>query len=101
MANFFSKPKTSAAASNKAVAGPSSELSEFQKTFRPFIVKKDAQLAPINSFRTRPKRSKRRVASGSKHDVIVVDDEDELDANVSKCSPRGELRFALVRLLVI
>ncbi|KAK7466897.1 hypothetical protein VKT23_003961 [Stygiomarasmius scandens] len=91
MANFFSKPKASTAAPNKAVAGPSSELSEFQKTFRPFIVKKDAQLAPINSFRTRPKRPKRRVASGSKHDVIIVDDEDESDTNFSKCSPRERL----------
>ncbi|KAF8631437.1 hypothetical protein AX17_005114 [Amanita inopinata Kibby_2008] len=52
MANYFSKKgstfKSTAVKQVDAKAGPSCAQSEFSKTFKPFVVKKDVQLAPIN-----------------------------------------------------
>jgi hypothetical protein len=53
MANFFKKPQLPASPSSgeaPSSAGPSTPLSDFKKAFRPFVVKKDAQLAPSNWF---------------------------------------------------
>ena len=61
MSNFFAKPK--AGHSNSLLRPglskpqkleenePSSSTSEFERTFKPFIVRKDATMAPINYFK--------------------------------------------------
>lgn len=108
-ANFFGKAKPQASPnitstqSSTPVAGPSRTVSEYQKTFKPFIVKKDADLAPVNWF-----RSGRRTTSVSQthvngKEIIVIDDEepshtqgdvvmkDVAPDNVSQLSERGWL----------
>ncbi|THU99389.1 hypothetical protein K435DRAFT_827736 [Dendrothele bispora CBS 962.96] len=94
MANFFTRPKTNGGPSKStqsAEAGSSSERSEFEKTFRPFVVKKDAQLAAINPFKSKAKPSKGHIASGSMHDVIIVDDDDQVVVDVSKLSTQERI----------
>lgn len=78
MASFFAKPKASASTSihgspsKEPVAGSStSSTSDFDRAFRPFVLKKDAELAPINWFQE-SRRQKREDA-----DVIVIDDDGE------------------------
>ncbi|PIL23817.1 hypothetical protein GSI_13568 [Ganoderma sinense ZZ0214-1] len=89
MANFFGKAKPTATASpSKSTApkesefgspAPTTSRSDFQRTFRPFVLKKEAELAPINWFRERRRRDrqKQRLASRTEGDVIVIDDDDE------------------------
>ncbi|KIM80821.1 hypothetical protein PILCRDRAFT_822100 [Piloderma croceum F 1598] len=86
MANFFGKPKTNSARaspaqeSEAAVApGSSSSQSAFEKTFKPFVVKKDAEVARPNWF-LNPKTNKLHRKRGVR-DVIVIDDD---DASVKK-----------------
>ncbi|THG98582.1 hypothetical protein EW026_g3635 [Hermanssonia centrifuga] len=60
------------------IAGPSNIThSEFEKTFRPFMVKKDAELAPINKFRERKKgkKVKENGLVSTDMDIIVIDDD--------------------------
>ena len=87
-ASFFSKPKAAPSASvNKKTsapapdqqAGPSSpsKVPDFNKTFHPFSLKKDAEMAPVNWFREQ-KAAKRRPASHHlEGDVIVIEDDDD------------------------
>ena len=99
MANFFGKAKPHNQASptkdaNQA-AGPSSIENDFQKTFKPFVLKKDAQLAPHNWFL---ERQKRKPESGATHDDAIVIDEDinskhEVpEARTKTLSPNGLAR---------
>ncbi|KAI9455565.1 hypothetical protein BJY52DRAFT_1224586 [Lactarius psammicola] len=78
MANFFGKPKPSsstvASPSKGPAASSSNMLSEFDRVFKPFVLKKDAELAPVNWFRDARKR-KRLVDA----DVIVVDEDDDVE----------------------
>ncbi|KAG6888480.1 hypothetical protein C0995_007906 [Termitomyces sp. Mi166 len=83
MANFFSKPKVFSRTPIKgdsAVAGPSNITSEFEKTFKPFVLKKDTELAPVNWFHESRKRKKR--SSPKVHDGVIVIDDDENDRDV-------------------
>ncbi|KAG6897299.1 hypothetical protein C0992_002741 [Termitomyces sp. T32_za158] len=80
MANFFSKPKASSLKGDAAVAGPSNLTSEFEKTFKPFILKKDTELAPVNWFQESRKRKKR--SSPKAHDGVIVIDDEEDDRDV-------------------
>lgn len=56
-------------ASGSAVPGPSQ--SEFEKTFKPFALKKDAELAPMNWFQSRRRRAQGLAIDD---DVIILDD---------------------------
>jgi chromatin assembly factor 1 subunit A len=70
MASFFGKPKTSSTPTSPSkgpIPSSSNTLSEFDRVFKPFVIKKDAELAPLNWFRD----AKRRQA-----DVIVIDEDD-------------------------
>lgn len=109
MANFFGKPKTNSARaspaqeSDTAVAGPSSNQSEFEKTFKPFVVKKDAEIAPSNWFmnvktnRLRKKTGEREIiiidddGTESKNTVIDIDMEEvqEISYQVSRMNLKG------------
>ncbi|KAH9952186.1 hypothetical protein B0H21DRAFT_17436 [Amylocystis lapponica] len=84
MASFFGKSKApamrrSASVTNdSSVAGPSTVQSDFEKTFKPFAVKKDAILAPINWFHHVKKHNHVEHRKGGV-EVIVLDVEDEVD----------------------
>lgn len=90
MATFFGQAKSSVTSSpskskstqtgETGSPAPTSAQSDFQRTFRPFALKKDAELAPVNWFRERRcrERQQRRVVSRTEGDIIVIeDDEDE------------------------
>jgi hypothetical protein len=73
MASFFGKPKpstTSASSSKVPVPSASTTLSEFDRIFKPFTLKKDVELAPTNWFQNAKRR--KRFADA---DVIVIDDD--------------------------
>lgn len=75
MANFFSKPKIPKPKPSNAVAS-SSGPSNFEKTFKPFVLKKDAVSAPINWFTFERQKSKGKgPANRFAGDVIIVDDD--------------------------
>lgn len=82
MANFFAKPKVPTRSPSKEtecpVAGPSTIQSDFDKFFKPFVLKKDTQLAPVNWFVQSKKRKERGSALRLDGNVIVIDDEDEV-----------------------
>ncbi|KAG1756444.1 uncharacterized protein EDB91DRAFT_1212997 [Suillus paluster] len=78
MANFFGKakapPRESPSKGGKPVCGSTSE-SDFLKTFKPFVLKKDAEMAPINRFLMPSKQHWKKQTSGFSHaDAIVIDD---------------------------
>lgn len=90
MANFFAKaPKAKSAIPSRSTsltkeadpnaAGPSNIQSDYVKAFKPFTIKRDVEIAPINSFYQRQKGKKFRetqnLASGAV--VIVIDDDEE------------------------
>ncbi|KAG2158454.1 uncharacterized protein EDB93DRAFT_670725 [Suillus bovinus] len=76
MANFFGKAKAPPRESpSKPVCGTSTSESDFQKTFRPFVLKKGAEMAPVNWFLESSKPAWKKQTSGFSHaDAIVVDD---------------------------
>ena len=88
MANFFGKAKPAAMGSpskGRASAkdgengspGPTTIQSDFQRTFRPFALKKDAEIAPENWFRDNRRLAKKRGANSTEGNVIIIDDEDD------------------------
>ncbi|KAG6844724.1 hypothetical protein H0H87_004344 [Tephrocybe sp. NHM501043] len=85
MASFFAKPKvatwTPVKATALGVAGPSNTSSEFEKAFKPFVQKKDTELAPINWFQECRKRE-RTAAPAKVHDGVIVIDDDEDDREI-------------------
>ncbi|KAJ3839465.1 chromatin assembly factor 1 subunit A-domain-containing protein [Lentinula raphanica] len=75
MKNFFTKAKPSLKASSSNVseskkAGPSTSLSDFNRTFKPFVLKKGAQMAPINAF------LEYKPMAGTQDDAIIVDEDE-------------------------
>jgi chromatin assembly factor 1 subunit A len=87
MASFFGKPKASSSIispSKGPAPSTSKTLSDFDRVFRPFTLKKDAELAPINWIQN-AKRTKRHADA----DVIVIDDDDTGDHDVEMiaCEP--------------
>ncbi|KZT65485.1 hypothetical protein DAEQUDRAFT_525269 [Daedalea quercina L-15889] len=89
MASFFGKtmafpPKPSDPSAPVKVgsveAGPSSARSDFMKAFKPFVIKKDAEVAPANWFDQARKR--RCVSKAMTEGIIVLDDDDDDDDEV-------------------
>ncbi|KAL4077340.1 chromatin assembly factor 1 subunit A-domain-containing protein [Scleroderma yunnanense] len=80
MANFFGKAKSdnqmSPSKDPNEAAGPRSVENDFQKTFKPFVLKKDAELAPHNRYLERNKRRSIVQETGATHDDAIVIDED-------------------------
>ncbi|OAX32569.1 hypothetical protein K503DRAFT_805127 [Rhizopogon vinicolor AM-OR11-026] len=88
MANFFGKAKAplrqSPSKVGNSACGTSSSKSEFQKTFKPFVLKKGAVIAPVNWFLKSRQRPSGKQRSGFSHaDVIVIDAGQTEAANVS------------------
>ncbi|KAI0336329.1 hypothetical protein GY45DRAFT_1315657 [Cubamyces sp. BRFM 1775] len=123
MANFFGKAKASGSSSaspsksavgregNRASPVPGTSQSEFERTFKPFALKKDSELAPVNWFRECKKRQGAKVSSRYEGDVIVIDDDDDRrggediemtdaqDADIlDSLSPKRRIRHILSRL---
>ncbi|KAI0781133.1 hypothetical protein BD413DRAFT_21920 [Trametes elegans] len=123
MANFFGKTKSAANPNaSPSKAGPSSEgahgspapvvmQSDFERVFRPFALKKGADLAPINWFRESKARRQRRQTTRIEVDVIVIEDDEEskVDEDVEmtdvqevdiwrNTSPEDRIRYVLSRL---
>ncbi|OSD02875.1 hypothetical protein PYCCODRAFT_1435163 [Trametes coccinea BRFM310] len=122
MANFFGKAKsatTSSASPSKSATkddvargspGPATSQSDFERSFKPFALKKGAVLAPVNWFSERKKHERQRKASRVEGNVIVIDDDDEskVDEDVEMddsqavvletLSPEERIRDILARL---
>jgi chromatin assembly factor 1 subunit A len=84
MANFFGKAKgglrtSPAKDSSDVVVQFSSSRSEFEKIFKPFVLKKDSTLAPVNWFSEKKGKGRNLIESGnSDRDTIIIDDGDDL-----------------------
>ncbi|KAI0063406.1 hypothetical protein BV25DRAFT_1854444 [Artomyces pyxidatus] len=102
MASFFGKPKASNSASTSPAKGPavassSTAVSDFDKIFKPFVLKKDAELAPINWFHV---SKRRRLVNDAEvidldpdEDVNDIDNDVEMiESNASDMSPKSRLR---------
>ncbi|KAF8968365.1 hypothetical protein BDZ97DRAFT_431832 [Flammula alnicola] len=95
MAKFFSKPTKTPSrptkAQDSAVAGPSRIQSEFEKTFKPFVLQKDKALAPSNWFLAEKKRKRRAALQTPGKEVIVLDSDDEqVDVEMQEPEPTEE-----------
>ncbi|KAG7452660.1 uncharacterized protein BT62DRAFT_1070403 [Guyanagaster necrorhizus] len=91
MVTFFSKPKGPAppSTSNQSETRITSSLtaiSDFDRMFKPFVLKKDAELAPWNRFlqKHRP--------CGSQNNVIVIDDDNEETPTLTTCHKSSEVQ---------
>ena len=95
MASFFGKPKPSTTSASSKVPAPSASttLSEFDRVFKPFTLKKDVELAPTNWFQDAKRRQ--RFADA---DVIVIDDDGtagvdrDIEMIEPEPSPDGNIR---------
>ena len=87
MTKFFAKPKASSPA-KVAVAGPSKLQTDFERTFKPFVLGKNKILAPTNWFLA----AKRRKTSGHSNDteVILIDSDDKVEGDKMQDVPRSE-----------
>ncbi|KAJ6546512.1 chromatin assembly factor 1 subunit A-domain-containing protein [Mycena vulgaris] len=101
MQNFFktgNTPRAVPAKETEAEAAPSSNVSQFQKTFKPFVVKKDTTVAPVNWFTTSQNTS-RRLPLTYEGDLIVVDDADDMESmDLARLSVKDRLRYTLQTL---
>ncbi|KAI0262931.1 chromatin assembly factor 1 subunit A-domain-containing protein [Gloeopeniophorella convolvens] len=105
MANFFGKPKASPSTSTSPFKGSAASssssntvMSEFDRVFKPFLVKKEAELAPTNWFRDAKRR--RRHANAN---VIIIDDDgkemNDVEMAELQPSPDASPRTHIRRLL--
>lgn len=82
MANFFAKAKPVPSAPSPGRKA-SSSTSEFDKVFKPFVLKKDAVLAPTNWFKAPTRSSKRsRSTVPELAEVIVIDEEEDCPEDI-------------------
>ena len=109
MTKFFAKPKASSP-SKVAVAGPSKPQTDFERTFKPFVLGKNKVLAPTNWFLA----SKRRKTSShsNRTEVILIDNDDEVEGDkmqdvpsseeLNNMSPQGMFsRFCLAKFFML
>lgn len=85
MASFFGKAKpssTTTSPSKNPKPSASNTLPEFERVFRPFMLKKDAELAPVNWFKD-AKRKKQYADA----EVIVIDEDDTGDHDIEMSEP--------------
>lgn len=117
MNNFFKKPSipvakaapAKVAAPVAAAADSCTMQSDFERTFKPFVVKKDAELAPNNWFlrrKTRPADSYITIIDDDdirevprEPDHMQVDETEVID--VSQMSAKGQLTIALISMMLM
>ncbi|KXN82550.1 hypothetical protein AN958_02401 [Leucoagaricus sp. SymC.cos] len=85
MAKFFSKPKAPIVSSKagESSAGPSRPQNDFERTFKPFALKRGAVLAPPNWFKAPKRRKGKEVATENDSGVIVIDSDVETEKDVN------------------
>lgn len=93
MASFFGKPKVPAASTSgsSTAAGLASiaakeqpeVVSEFEKVFKPFLLKKDTTLAPTNWF-VEVRAWKTYKGKEKENAVIVIDDDEDVSERLAK-----------------
>ena len=76
MAKFFAKPKASSPA-NVAVAGPSKLQTDFERTFKPFVLGKNKVLAPANWFLAEKRR--KTSSHSNRTEAILIDSDDKVE----------------------
>ncbi|KAF9065273.1 chromatin assembly factor 1 subunit A-domain-containing protein [Rhodocollybia butyracea] len=95
MSNFFTKtklnPKSSSSKPSSSNSGSSTSCSDFEKMFKPFVLKKGAQLAPINAFLDRKPSKITTSSNGMRHDVIVIDEDDPVSTAQDVVNVKGRL----------
>ncbi|KAF7304672.1 hypothetical protein MKEN_01181300 [Mycena kentingensis (nom. inval.)] len=97
MKNFFTARAAASSTSSKplssADASPSPEVSQYHKTFRPFVVKKDTVMAPVNWFAS-------QTQSRLKYDgdVIIVDEDEHVGTDFSGQTAKERLQTVLAQL---
>ena len=108
MTKFFAKPKASSPA-KVAVAGPSKLQTDFERTFKPFVLGKNKALAPTNWFLA----AKRKTSSHSNRtEVTLIDSDDEVEVDkmpdvpsseeLNNMSPQGIFsRFCLAKFFIL
>ena len=105
MASFFGKPKassTSTSPSKGPAPSTSSTLPEFERVFRAFTLKKDAELAPVNWLQDAKRRKQYAGA-----EMIVIDEDDtgdhDVEMNEPEPSPGANTRrkISFIELLTI
>ena len=115
MAKFFlSKPAKSPAKSSGAqesdAAGPSKIVSDYEKTFKPFVLQKDKTLAPVNWFAAEKKRMRRAALQAKSKEIIVIDTDDEMDidppprpseAQLANMSAHGRFLVCVVSFYIL
>lgn len=91
MTNFFSKkepaPKPTTLNAMNAKPGPSEDRSDFSKTFKPFVIKKDVQLARLNHFSSASSKSKGKSAVRDVDQGVIAIDDDTEDVVMVDPSP--------------
>jgi len=91
MAKFFSKPSKTPATLVKtqesAVAGPSRIKSDFEKTFKPFVLQRDKTLAPSNWFLAEKKRKRMTAKQPNNTEVIILDIDEGMDIEMQDPQP--------------
>lgn len=113
MAKFFSKPQGLAASSPNGgeMNTRSSALSDYERIFKPFSLKKGCILAPANYFKTLRKRKGKEVAVLNSSGIICLDSDDEEEGfgdviekdsrsdlvDVSSMTAQGILVFIILR----
>jgi len=70
-----------------AVAGPSGMKSDFEKTFRPFVLQKDKTLAPSNWFLAEKRRKRALAKQPNNTEVIILDSDEEVDVEMQDPQP--------------
>ncbi|CDO70716.1 hypothetical protein BN946_scf184798.g31 [Trametes cinnabarina] len=123
MASFFGKAKpastSNASPSKLATNGenarnspaPATSQTDFERTFKPFALKKGAVLAPVNWFSERKRREQQKKVSRTEDNVIVIEDDgdNKVDEDVDmddvhsaqileSPDPKERLRDILARL---
>ncbi|KAJ7046609.1 chromatin assembly factor 1 subunit A-domain-containing protein [Mycena alexandri] len=97
MQNFLKSKATTprAVPANPASEVSASSVSEFDKTFKPFVVKKDTTVAPINWFNT-SQNTNRPPPLTYDGDIIIVDDADDVaPVDVSRMNAKDRLSSTL------
>ncbi|KDR81817.1 hypothetical protein GALMADRAFT_240043 [Galerina marginata CBS 339.88] len=92
MAKFFSKAKAKSPAKEpeSAIAGPSNTHSDFQKVFKPFVLQKDKVMAPSNWFKAEKKRKRRTASTSPNNEIIIIDSDEEVDVEMLDPQPTAE-----------
>jgi chromatin assembly factor 1 subunit A len=87
MTKFFAKPKVSSPA-KVAVAGPSNLQTDFERTFKPFVLGKNKVLAPTNWFLAA--RRRKTSSHSNQSEVIIIDGDDKVEDGKMQDIPSSE-----------